>query len=230
MQTIYHTSFDEGFEPQQGEQLLLTPKGWIVAWSPGEKPGPVRPEVQPEIRSRGDRGMLTGENGVKICHAYAFFDAVLYRCLAAAPGRRYRLSAWTTAESQGGLACQVGIHPAGELDWADPFVQWSTWYGTDDDDFLPYRWQSRATEVVAEKDLITIFLRCTARDAVQVNAGFFDDVAVESDEGQINPSPAPGSLADYLDQLRATHAQLGADVHALESYIESQQRLCLLID
>jgi hypothetical protein len=236
MQTIYATSFDEGFEPQAGEQLLLTPKGWTVAWAPGEKPGPVRPEVQPEIRSRGDRGMLTGENGVKICHAYAFFDAVLYRCIAARPGRRYRLSAWTTAESNGGLACRVGIHPAGDrvappqggTDHTDQFVSWSTWYGTDDDDFLPYRWQRRSTEAIAEAELITILLRCTARDAVQVNAGFFDDVLLEGDEG---PPPAPtGGLPEYLDQLRRTHAQLSADLQALETYIESQQRLCILVD
>jgi hypothetical protein len=229
MQRIYATSFDEGFEPQSGEQLLLTPKGWTVAWTPGEKPGPVRPEVQPEIRSRGDRGMLTGENGVKIAHAYAFYDAVLYRCLAARPGRRYRLSAWTTAESNGGLACQVGIHPAGDADWTDEFVAWSTWYGTDDADFLPYRWQQRTTEVIAETELITIFLHCTARDAVQVNAGFFDDVLLEGDEGT-TPPPTAGNLAEYLDQLNRTHAQLGADLQALQSYIEAQQRLCLLID
>ena len=229
MQTIYHTSFDEGFGPLEGEPLLLVPTGWRLAWAPGQKPGPVRPEVQPEIKSRGDHGMLTGENGVKIAHAYAFFDAALYRTFAASPGRRYRVSAWCTAESQGGLACRVGIHPAAETDHADPYAVWSTWYGTDDHDFAPYRWQQRSSETIAESQLITVFLRCTARDAVQVNAGFFDDVLLEGDEGPTPPPPDGGLLA-YLAQAQATHHQLSADLHALETYILEQQRLCLLID
>jgi hypothetical protein len=229
MITIYRTSFDEGFEPVEGQQLLLTPKGWLVGWAAGDKPGPVRPEVQPEIRSRGDRGMLTGQHGVKIAHAYAFFDAVLYRCFSASPGRRYRLTAWSTAESQGGLACQVGIHPSGELDWTDPLVEWSSWYGTDDADFLPYRWQARSVEQIADSDLITIFLHCTARDAVQVNAGFFDDVLLMGDE-QPAPPPTDEGLLQYVAQLRHTQQQLTSDLTALETYILQQQRLCLLTD
>jgi hypothetical protein len=83
--------------------------------------------------------------------------------------------------------------------------------------------------VIAEGDLITVFLRVTARDAVQVNAGFFDDVLLEADE-QTSPTPIDGGLQGYLDQLRATTQQLTADLSALETYILEQQRLCLLLD
>ena len=59
MNTIYQSSFDEGFSAQQGEQLLRVPNGWTLVWIPGDKPGPVRPECQPEVRSQGDRGIRT---------------------------------------------------------------------------------------------------------------------------------------------------------------------------
>jgi hypothetical protein len=224
LQILHHTSFDEGFEPYQGEQHLIGPVGWGIDWQPGDKPGPVRPEVQAEIRSRGDRGILTGEHGVKMCHAYAFFDGVFYRRFAAEAGLVYRAQVHATAECpEGGLACQIGIDPAGDLEFLSKRVVWSKWYGTDDSIFQAYRWQLIASEVEAQANQITVFLRCTAREAVHVNAGFFDDFTLF---GQASAPPAPGPDTGTL----TTHIErLAADVAELAVYVDEHKRPCLVV-
>lgn len=226
MNVLYHTSFDEGFSEYQGEEFLLVPDGWHPVWKPGDKPGPVRPEVQPEIRSRGDRGIRTGEHGLKLAHAWAFFDAALYRQFASSPGLLYRISAYATAESGGGLACRVGIDPTGGTELESETIVWSEWYGTDDADFQPYTWQQRAAEAQAcprvrgdDGDLVTVFLRCACRDPVQVNAGFFDDVTFS---GEPYAPPPDGGLLDLIDQL-------GTDLIALRRHVEGNKRECLLV-
>ena len=172
--------------------------------------------------------MRTGEHGCKLAHAYAYFDAVLYRTFTTAIGRLLRAQVWTTAESIGGLACQIGIDPAGGFEPGDPTVVWSDWYGTDDPLFQPYRWQQVVADAEAQAPVVTVLLRCKARDAVQVNAGFFDDIAVFSDEPE--PPPTPHGIGPYVDAIDATLQQARADVDALRQYISEQSRTCLLID
>lgn len=223
MDTVFRSSFDEGFAPYDGEPLLLAPVGWKVAWLLGDKPGPVRPEIQPEIKSRGDKGVHSGENAVKLAHAYAFFDAVLYRVFAASPGTLYRALAWATAESQGGLACRVGLDPSGGENFLAQEVAWSDWYGTDDPQFAAYRWQTVAAEVIATGEQITLFLRCACRDAVQTNAGFFDDVALYA-EDVAEPPPAPGpGINAYIRALEE-------DIADLKRYIADNQYTCLIVE
>lgn len=225
LQILHHTSFDEGFEPYTGEDLLLGPVGWEIDWVPGDKPGPVRPEIQPEIKSRGDRGIRTGEHGVKMCHAYSFFDGAFSRTFAAEAGLVYRAQVYATAECpQGGLACQIGIDPFGGQDFQDDTIIWSQWYGTDDGAFQPYRWQALASEVKADNDQITVFLHCVARDAVQVNAGFFDDFTLFGQTPKPpEPEPIGETLIAHIDRLQN-------DVDALAIYVGQNKRPCLIVE
>ena len=218
MKLLHRTSFDEGFEPYEGQEHLLAPIGWHVTWLPGDKPGPVRPEIQPEIKSRGDRGIHTGENGVKLAHAFAFFDAALYRSYAATPGTIYAAKAWCTAESGGGLACQIGIDPTGSPNMRAQGIAWSHWYGTDDPHFEPYKWATVAAQAQATGQQITVFLRCACRDAVQVNAGFFDDLELYAND---NDPPAGDLFAHLTDVERA--------VQSLRTHIEQNQQQCILV-
>lgn len=210
MPVLHKTSFDEGFQAYEGQQHLRGPVGWQVIWVPGDKPGPVRPEIQPEIRSRGDRGIHSGENGVKLCHAFSFFDACLYKHFGASPGRIYSARVWTTAESGGGLACQIGIDPMGNSDPQSDTVKWSIWHGTDDADFESYHWKAVQTQAEAHSPQITVFLRCTCRDAVQVNAGFFDDFELSVNDG----NPTKGGLLDLSANIQ--HA-----LTALVDYVDT---------
>jgi hypothetical protein len=217
--TLYHTSFDEGFAEHEGESYLLVPAGWHPIWKPGDKPGPVRPEIQPEIRSRGDKGIRTGEHGLKLAHAWAWFDAALYMQFAASSGLRYAISAYATAESDDGLACQVGIDPTGGIEPESETVHWSNWYGTDDKDFKPYTWKQILVEAEAAGDQVTVFLRCACREPVQVNADFFDDVTFS---GEPYEPPPTGDLLDLIDDL-------DAGVTALRQHVQSNKRECLLV-
>lgn len=219
MKILHLTTFDEGFEPYPDEEHLLVPVGWAPVWMPGDKPGPVRPEIQPEIRSQGDRGMRSGEHGVKLAHAWAWFDAALIMQFASSPGRQYQANVYATAESGGGLACRIGIDPtAGKLLTSET-VHWSEWYGTDDDDFKPYTWKQVQVEVEAAGDQVTVFLRCACRDAVQVNAGFFDDFQFLGEE---HYPPPDNGLLDLIDTL-------GDDLVNLRRYVTDEKRECVLL-
>lgn len=219
MNVLYHTSFDEGFPEYPTEPHLLVPSGWHPVWTPGDKPGPVRPEIQPEIRNRGDKGIRTGEHGLKLAHAWAFFDAALYMHLATSPGLHYLASAWVTAESDDGLACRVGLDPTGGAEILSPTVHWSNWWGTDNPGFKPYEWKQVAVESLAAGNQMTLFLRATAREPVQVNAGFFDDVTFS---GENRRPPTDGNLLELVDELVLQAA-------GLREYVITQKRDCLLL-
>lgn len=218
METIWSTGFEDGnFPPYGGQSYLLVPQGWHPAWKPGEKPGPVRPEIQPEDKQRGDKGVHSGRYGVKLAHAYSFFDAALTRAFPATPGVRYMARGWCTAESGGGLGCQIGI-ASGEPLFTDASVRWSEWWGTDFPEFTPYTWLNLGTPaVVAAHEKITVYLRVTCRDAVQVNAGFWDDVTLLSDEGT-QPPPVTGGthrIRVYLDDALIVDDTFEAEVAGL---------------
>lgn len=193
MQVVFSEGFEHGnFPPYEGQTHLLVPEGWDPDWIPGAKPGPVRPEIQPEDAERGDRGIHTGRYGIKLCHAYSFFDGVLHRQVQVAGGVRSQARGWTTAESGGGLGCRIGIDPTGGTDFRADTVQWSDWWGTDYPEFDSYVWRQLSTPVVdaGPEGLVTIFLRVVCRHAVQVNAGFWDDVELLA-EGSPTPPPTP---------------------------------------
>ena len=219
LKILHHTTFDEGFVAYPGEEHLLVPRGFHPVWTPGDKPGPVRPEVQPEIRSRGDRGMRTGENGLKLAHAWAFFDGALYMQFASAAGRRYAAQAYATAESGGGLACRVGVDPTGGTDHKSSAVVWSDWWGTDNTEFKSYLWKKLTAEAVATGDQVTVFLRVACRDPVQVNAGFFDDLTFSGEE--YNPPPV-GGIEERVIAIETACAKL-------RDHIETSKRLCLIV-
>ena len=206
MEVVYSTGFEDGkFPPYAGQEHLLIPEGWHPDWVQGDKPGPVRPETQPEDKERGDRGIHTGRYGFKICHAYSFFDGVIYRRVPAFKGKDYQLAAWATAESQGGLQCRVGIDPTGGNNFRADVVQWGEGWGTDYEGFQPYSWRKLSTpKVCATGDYVTIFLNVRCRDAVQVNAGFFDDIELlaATDETPTPPTPVTGGY--YEVDLRIT--------------------------
>jgi len=193
--------FEDGFHWFGGDGHLEIPNDWGVAWVPGDKPGPVRPECKYELRGR-DQGVRTGDYGSKIAHSYAFFDAALYRSFAVPRGAEVTASVWTTAESGGLLACQVGIDPhgAGGGDFQDEAVVWGEWWGTANDGFESYDWRQVSSVAVAESDQITVFLRCKCDDPVQTNAGFFDDFSLtfEGDAPQPPEPPTPPPSGDHV--------------------------------
>jgi len=221
MTELHHTSFDEGFEPYGDEIHLIGPVGWSIAWVPGEKPGPVRPEVQPELRSRGDRGIRTGEHGVKMCHAFSFFDGVFFRSFATAPGLTYRAQVYATGECpEGGLACRIGIDPKGGTHLEQQEITWSDWYGTDDAHWQAYRWQCLVSEVIAEATEITVFLNCACRYAHEVNAGFFDDFTLLGERQ--STEPIDERLTGHINQLQH-------DLNQLKDFVSDTARLCILV-
>lgn len=200
MEVIFREDFETGDFRPYGDAPLLVPVGWDVDWVPGEKPGPVRPEVQPEDAERGDKGIHSGRYGVKLAHAYSFFDAVLYRTFSAAQGREYQARGWTTAESQGGLGSRIGIDPTGGTNFRAETVRWGKdWWGTDLPEFYSYLWRQLTTPVtVAEDSSVTVFLEVRCRDAVQVNAGFWDDIELLAASVE-EPQPLPGSDEIHLE-------------------------------
>jgi len=206
MNVVFSTGFEDGkFPPYNGQDFLLVPEGWHPDWVPGVKPGPVRPEVQPEDREKGDRGIHSGRFGAKLAHAYSFFDAVLYRTLPSTQGKKYVARGWATAESQGGLGNQIGIDPTGGTDFRADSVVWSDWWGTDFPEFEPYFWRQMSTgEVTAECGRVTVFLRVKCRNAVQVNAGFWDDIELLEEEGSSPPPPPEKGHYEVDLQIKGT--------------------------
>jgi hypothetical protein len=190
MPTIYESSFEvEGFTSD--DTHLVRPNGWDVSYVDGSKPGPVRPEIQPEDTERGDRGVHSGRYGVKLTHAYAFYDAALYKRFTVGEGTEVEFYAWTTADSPGLVAGRVGIDPYGGTDHKAGSVVWSEWYGTANPGFEPYRWQQLMSIAIAQADTITVFLGASADDAVQYNSCFFDDIKVWVDDESPDPEPEP---------------------------------------
>jgi len=223
---VIRDGFEDGFHAFGGDEHLTIPAGWGVAWVDGEKPGPVRPECKPEIKGR-DKGIRTGTYGAKIAHSYSFFDAALYRSFRVPRGAVVRASAWTTAESGGLLACQVGIDPigGGGGDFGDAEVVWGEWWGTGNEGFHPYDWHRVMAEATAESDQVTVFLRCKSDNPVQTNAGFFDDFEL-SYEGETPEPPTPppsGSIQEHIDRIRA-------ELDALEDFVHSAAVRCIVVE
>jgi hypothetical protein len=195
MPTIYESSFEvEGFTSD--DVHLVRPNGWDVSYVDGTKPGPVRPEIQPEDSNNGDRGVHSGRYGVKLTHAYAFYDAALYKRFTVGAGTEVEAYVWTTADSPGLVAGHVGIDPRGGTDHKADHVVWSEWYGTRNPGFEAYNWQQLMSVATAESDTVTVFLGAAATDAVQYNSCFFDDIKVWIDETP-EPEPEPEPDATY---------------------------------
>jgi len=222
MRTIFRTTFEtENFIATEAGNI---PEGWTLDWKPGDKPGPVRPEIQPEYKDKGDKGIHDGNVGVKMCHAYSFFSGVLYRKFASTREALYEARIYTTAESGGGLACRIGIDPFGGTDFQHVGVVWSEWYGTDDARFESYRWEQKTTKAIALDDYVTVFLQCECRDAVQVNAGFFDDFELLTEDTVPPDPPDPGE--GTLGELMAAHEATWTD---LKAYVDTSAVRALVV-
>ena len=233
--TVLKDPFDE-FYPFRDDTHLTIPVGWGLAWKDEGKPGPVRPECQKETIDI-DQGVRSPPYGAKIAHAFAFFDASLWKSFTVEQGRKVRVSVWTTAEIQGDglLACRIGIDPYGSGGgdaWDDQII-WSDWRSTANEDFVSYKWRSAIIECVADSDQITVFLHAKADHAIKTNAAFFDDFMLEVevvDTPEDPPPPIGGTLLQRIDTMDAIIGVLQIELAELRIFVTTGTVTALVVE
>lgn len=207
MQTIFQSTFDEGFEDFQGIRELTVPKGWTPDWVDGHEPGVLhRPEYdqkkspQPEVHS--------GNFAANFFTVHATHDACLYRKFKVGKKKGVRFRAFVMGISHeddlvtdGGHGMRIGIDPSGGTDFSALTVVYGDYYSSymkghkfGDKEYKEGKWVEVSSEAVSEEDEVTVFLHSKCDYAVDINASHWDDLVLEVGEpSEVNP-PKPKDI------------------------------------
>lgn len=216
MKEIFRDRFEGEFyyadDPYSGESNvseLECPIGWIPDWVQGTEPGiNHRPEYKPRI---GTSEVEFGQKCVGIHTTTSSHDGVMYQQFQVNQGSNIYAIAWAMGKGDGAHGMVVGIDPNGGVDFNSQNVVWGKWWSTDVPDWIEGAWAKIEVESIAQSNMITVFLRTTARIA-NSNAAHFDEFVLES-EGEVLP-PVTGGIQDYIDALQR-------DMNALQSFVDS---------
>lgn len=221
MDTVFQSSFDEGFYDFQGIGELTCPNGWTPDWIEFEHdpPGVLhRPEYDFKDSQLGQPEVHSGRWAATFNTRHATHDGCLYRKFQVGKGKGVRARIWTMGVSHeddmktdGGHGMRVGIDPTGGEDHTDLTVVYGDWYSSymkgsqfGDMRYREGKWVEISSEVVSGAEEITVFLHARADFAVDINASHWDDFVLEvGDASEVTPpKPKDVKVADLsLGQL-----------------------------
>lgn len=249
MAKIYEDGFEGTFyfadDPYSGATKVselecpIGPDGirWAPFWVQGTEPGKnVRFEVKPKRKPQPE--IHDGDQAIGIHTSSASHDGCIYRKLSVSAGAKVRLSAWVMGKSTDAQhALRIGIGGPNETDHRSENIVWSEWWA---DHMAGYQgtWKQLTVEAVSDAFAMTLWLH-TKCDYAGNAAGHFDDILVEAEEGTQPPTPPPtdGTLQEHIAAVRdkLTRAENNVKaaqtkLDALEEYVNTQRRTCILVE
>jgi hypothetical protein len=212
---FYHA--DDHYDNKQSVSELECPIGWSPDWEVSTGPGVNhRPEYKPKDKRQGHPEVYEGQQAIGIHTTTSSHDGVLFRRFQVTPGAKIKASVWAMGKGDGsGHGMSVGIDPTGATNFKTlDGNYWGEWWGTDNGDWVNGEWRNISQEIIANSNIITVYLRTVARYA-NSNAAHFDSFLLESDlDGPIDPPvdppeppidpPVDGGIQDHIDAIQAT--------------------------
>jgi hypothetical protein len=209
MQTIFRTSFEQGFEDFKGIGELTIPKGWTPAWIDGNEPGVLhRPEYDFKDRQKGQPEVHSGRFAANFFTVHATHDACLYRKFQVGKGKGIRVRAMVMGISHeddgttdGGHGMRVGVDPSGGTDFSALTVVYGDYYSSymkapkfGVKQYAEGKWVEVTVDAIAQEDEVTVFLHSKCDFAVDINASHWDDIHVEIGEAHEVTPPKPKDI------------------------------------
>jgi hypothetical protein len=209
MDTIFQSSFEEGFTDYQGIGELTVPVGWTPDWIDGNEPGVLhRPEYDRKDQWVGQPEVHSGRYAANFFTTHATHDGCLYRKFRVGKGKGVRASVWVMGISHekdgvtdGGHGMQLGIDPTGGTDFSALTVIYGDYYSSymkgsrfGEMEYVEGKWAQITVEAVAAEEEVTLFLHSKCDYAVDINASHWDDLTVEvGDASEVTP-PKPKEI------------------------------------
>lgn len=208
MQTVFRTSFEEGYYDYQGVLQLTCPTGWTPRWIDGAASAVLhRPEYDVKDRERGHRETRTGRFSASFYTVFATHDACLYRKFRVAPDKLVRATVWGMNVSNsrggrdGGHGMRIGIDPSGGEDHTASSVVYGGWWSSYMPDWEERQWRELAVETSSEAEVVTVFLHAKCDYAADINASYWDDFQLQVGEAAPVPLPDEGRTYPTLAQI-----------------------------
>jgi hypothetical protein len=204
MQTVFSSSFEEGFYDYQGIGELTCPYGWTPSWVQGPGGGKLhRPEYDAKDRDKSQPEVRTGRYAANFFTVYATHDGCLYRKFRVGAGKLVRASVWcmnvTNSKDgpDGGHGMRLGIDPAGGTNHLGMNVvygdYWSSYMKGSEGGWKERKWKQVDVETISQADEITVFLHAKCDYPADINASHWDDFVL--DVGEVPPDYEPPDLS-----------------------------------
>jgi hypothetical protein len=211
MQTVFETSFEEGFYDYQGAGELTCPNGWKPQWVQGPGHGVLhRPEYDAKDREKGHPEVRTGRYAANFFTVFATHDGCLYRKFRVGAGKLVRATVWCMNVSKsrdgtdGGHGMQVGIDPTGGQDHTALTVEYGEWWSSYMSDWQEREWHKVDVQTISQSDDITVFLHAKCDYPADINASHWDDLKLQVGEIEAVSAagmPAPQTGYPTLEQI-----------------------------
>ncbi len=211
METIFKSSFEEGFYDYQGTGELTCPTGWTPKWIQGPGGGVLhRPEYDAKNRQKGQPEVRTGQYAANFFTVFATHDGCLYRKFKVKKGSYVRASVYcmnvtnSSTGKDGGHGMRIGIDPTGAEDHTALTVQYGEWWSSYMPEWREREWHKVEVETIAQADEITVFLHAKADYPADINASHWDDFKLETADAMPVteiPSWTPAGAFPTLEQI-----------------------------
>jgi hypothetical protein len=200
MQTVFETSFEEGFYDYQGIGELTCPNDWKPQWVQGPGQGVLhRPEYDAKDREKGHPEVRTGRYAANFFTVFATHDGCLYRRFRVGAGKLVRATVWCMNVSRsrdgtdGGHGMRIGIDPTGGQDHTALTVEYGEWWSSYMSDWKEREWRKVEVQTISQSDDITVFLHAKCDYPADINASHWDDLKLQV--GEIEAVSEAGILA-----------------------------------
>jgi LysM repeat protein len=198
---LQNPGFEGGFRAWTGIGEVYVAHSWTPWWRPHKEADSDAYYHRPEYTQANGYIFPNRVHGGAYAQQWFTFyrthQAGMYQqVFGVVPGQRYRFTiwaqVWSSSEDNADRSqdpaypnLQVGIDPSGDWNpWAATVV-WSLTYA-------PYdRWQQLAIEAVAQKDVITVFVRSEPNFPVKHNDMYWDDAVLVAVNAAAPPAPLP---------------------------------------
>ena len=209
MQTIFKSSFEEGFEYYHGIGELTVPKNWTPDWVDGNEPGVLhRPEYASKDKNKGQPEIHSGRFAANFFTVHATHDGCLYRTFRVGKGSGVRVRAMVMGISHGdnlitdgGHGMRLGIDPSGGKDFTALSVVYGDYYSSymksrrfGAKRYQEGKWVEVSVEAIAQEDEITVFMHAKCDFAVDINASHWDDLELAVGQASEVTPPKPKDI------------------------------------
>jgi hypothetical protein len=215
MQTVFSSSFSEGFYDYNGIGELTCPYGWTPSWVQGPGGGKLhRPEYDSKDRARSQPEVRTGRYAANFFTVYATHDGCLYRKFRVGAGKLVRAKIWCMGVSHsksgrdGGHGMRIGIDPEGGDNHLGMGVVYGDYWSSYMEEYEERKWKLIEVETVSVTDEITVFLHAKCDYAADINASHWDDFVLEVGEVEDDYEPKYATVAGEKPIGDMSQAQL----------------------
>lgn len=194
MQTVYQTSFEEGFYDYNNIGELTCPNGWTPDWL---ETG-VRPEYDAKDKQAGHPEVRTGRYAANFFHLYSQWEGYLIKKFLLTPG----------VDFQATIYC-MGVHDkpggAGMLMRAitKEQIYESAWWSTYMSEYQDRVWRQLAVSGKAGPDGVVEIVLLGKTDVAISWHTHWDDFVLMADEKTPTPDPEPPIEGNHILRLRA---------------------------